>query len=253
MDEGESVGVKAYSCAEEAAESHRAGGARLLALAHADQVKHLRKKFPLGMMTKVELRHLGVGGTSMEDLILLSAEGTAKGDFPKSPDAFRQMTEQARSGWFEAASQLAGALEQICGLLPRIREWIDQHRGDRNMGVIAEDLEEQLAWLFRGRFAWHAGFEGLCDYPRRLKSIQSRLGRIASLPLVKDLEKMERFRDQWLPWYCKWTASPGDPRWWGHGWLLEDLRVSVFSPEIKGPRKVSQKRVEESWEKLCGG
>ena len=245
VDEGKSVGVRAFTSAAEAAESHRAGGARLLWFAHPAQVDHLRKKFPLGMMAKIELPRLGSGGTALDDLILLAAEGAAGGMFPKSPVEFRVLTEKARGRWFEAAARIGASLDEMMEILPDIHQWLARHRKDRNLGEIAEDIDEQLAWLFRPRFAWRAGFTGLCDYPRRLRAIRSRLGRISSLPIIKDLEKMERARRLWLPWFRRWTDKPDDPAIWPMGWALEEYRVSLFAPDIQCIGKVSEKRIEE--------
>ena len=115
---------------------------------------------------------------------------------------------------------------------------------------VAEDLEEQLSWLFRGRFAWYAGFQRLLEMPWHLQAIQSRLGRIESLPIGKDLEKLETFRKHWEPWFKEWTAEPENPKWWAHGWLLEDWRAVFFAPDLKCPRKSSEKRVHENFSKL---
>ena len=210
------------------------------------QVAHLRKKFPLGMMAKVELPRLGTGGTALDDLILLAAEGAAGGVFPRSPDEFRA---PQRAGAGTLVRSRGGDRQEPrrsrWRMLPEIRAWIAANRNDRNLGEIAEDLEEQLAWLFRHRFAWRAGFAGLRDYPRRLRAIRSRLGRLGSLPIVKDLEKMERLRRLWLPWFQRWTANPDDPALWPHGWALEELRVSLFAPDVPCVGKVSEKRIEE--------
>ncbi|MEX1114240.1 MAG: ATP-dependent RNA helicase HrpA [Akkermansiaceae bacterium] len=245
VDEGNSVGVRAFTCAAEAAESHRAGGARLLCMAHGEQVNYLKKKFPLGLMAKVEMPRLGVGGTTMDDLFLLAAEGAAGRVFPRSPDDFKALTEQARGRWYESAAIIGKSLDEIFEILPDIRNWIVANRKDRNLGEVAEDLEEQLSWLFRERFAWRAGFHGLREYPRRLRAIRSRLGRLSSLPIVKDLEKMDRLRRLWLPWFQRWTAKPEDPRCWPHGWALEEYRISLFAPDIPLLGKVSEKRLDE--------
>jgi ATP-dependent helicase HrpA len=245
VDEGKTVAVRAFTSAAEAAESHRAGGARLLCLAHYTQVDHLRKKFPLGMMAKVELPRLGVGGTSLDDLILLAAEGAVGGLFPKSPDDFRILAEKSRGRWFEAAAAIGASLDEVMAIMPDIREWLARHRGDRNLGEIADDIDEQLLWLFRERFAWRAGFSGLRDYPRRLRAIRSRLGRISSLPIMKDLEKMQRLRRLSEPWFRKWTEIPNNPALWPLGWALEEYRVSLFAPDVPCLTKVSEKRIEE--------
>ncbi|NJM37356.1 MAG: ATP-dependent RNA helicase HrpA [Akkermansiaceae bacterium] len=249
VDEGSSVGVRAFTCPAEAAESHRAGGARLLWLAHGEQVNYLKKKFPLGLMVKVEMPRLGVGGTSLEKLILLAAEGAAGKNFPRSPDEFRAITERARGHWYEAAAVIGKSLDEIFEILPDIQKWISANRENRNLGEIAEDLEEQLAWLFRKDFAWLAGYHRLSDYPRRLRAIRSRLGRVSSLPIVKDLEKMDRLRRFWLPWFRRWTGNQEEPRIWDYGWALEEYRISLFAPDVPLLGKISEKRLEEMWEK----
>jgi ATP-dependent helicase HrpA len=245
LDDGKTVGVHAFTCAEAAAESHRAGGARLLWLAHPEQVAQLRKKFPLGMLAKVELPRLGPGGTSLDELILLAAEGVAGGLFPRSPDAFRVLTERGRGRWHEAASVVGQSLDGVMEILPEVRAWIAAQRKDRNLGPVAEDLDEQLAWLLRGHFAWRAGFARFGDYPRRMQAIRSRLGRLAALPLVKDLEKMQRLRQLWQPWFRRWTETPEDVRLWEAGWMLEEYRISLFAPDVRCAGKVSAKRIEE--------
>lgn len=251
VDEGGSVGICAFACAAEAAEAHRQGGARLLVFGRPDQAQWLAKKFPLGMKTRVELTRLGDGGTTLDDLLLLAAEGAAGGNpFPRSPDAIRALAESSRAHWHDAAARIGEVLEASVEILPEIRRWITKHRDDRNHAPIAVDLDAQLAWLFRRRFAWHAGFSRLCDYPRRLRAIRSRLGRIDSLPLIKDLEKLERFQAYWQPWHDLHTATPDDPNLWPHGWMLEEFRIALFAPDVTTAFKVSEKRVEVSFENL---
>ncbi|MBK1882030.1 ATP-dependent RNA helicase HrpA [Luteolibacter pohnpeiensis] len=245
VDEGKSVGVKAFSVAEEATQSHRRGGARLLCLAHDGEVAYLMKKYPLGMMAKVELSRLGDGGTTLEDLILLAAEGAAGGEFPRSPEDFRQLNQNVRGKWYEAATMVGRSVDDLLDQLPEIRDWIADKKGDRNYGEIADDLDEQLAWLLRRQFAWRVGFSGLKDYPRRLKAIRSRLGRIASLPMVKDLEKMQRLREYWCPWFARWIENPDDATLWNAGWMLEEYRVSLFAPDVPCIWKISEKRIAE--------
>ncbi|MEY5020006.1 MAG: hypothetical protein RLZ22_1094, partial [Verrucomicrobiota bacterium] len=245
VDEQSSVGVRAFVNDHEARESHRAGGARLLCLAHAGEVDHLRKKFPIGLMTKVELPRLGDGGTSIDDLLILTAEGVVGGIFPRSPDGFRELGKSCRGHWFDAAKLLSAALDEIVEAASGISAWIDEHRADRNLGVVAADIHEQLGWLFRERFAWRAGYARLLDYPRRLKAIRSRLGRIKSLPLAKDLEKMQRVRRLWEPWHARWKKDPLNPAHWEVGFILEDWRVAVFAPDLPSPTKVSEKKIEE--------
>ena len=242
VDEGKTVGVKAFADFYEAREAHRQGGARLLVIAAEREVDYLRKKFPIGMLAKVEMGRVGM---DMEDLILLAAEGVAGEVFPRSPEEFAKLNEATRGKWFEAGTKIGAALDQIVAGEREVREWISANRDDRNFGEIAEDLDEEMSWLMRGRWAWRAGFKNMIDYPRRFRSIRSRLGRVASLPLVKDLEKLDTLRPLWDRWYATWVSNPDNPALWESGWMLEEWRVSLFSPDVEVRGKVSEKRIKE--------
>jgi ATP-dependent helicase HrpA len=244
VDEGSSVGVKAFSNAHEAAESHRAGQVRLLMLAQADQVNYLRKKYPLGLMAKVELPRMGSG---MDDLIAVAAEGALGGKRFATPQDFAAKAKEAKGRWFEAASAISKSLDSTFEAVGPVRQWIHDNTKDRHLSAVAADLEEELTWLLRPRFVWRAGFLRMRGHDRYLRGIRSRLGRIASLPLVKDLEKMERVRKYWQPWFIEWTKRPDDPALWHYGWLLEEFRLSLFAPDIPAEMKVSEKRLGEGF------
>ncbi|WP_193213274.1 ATP-dependent RNA helicase HrpA [Luteolibacter marinus] len=244
VDEGSAVGVRAFSDSFEAAESHRAGQVRLLMLAQPDQVAYLRKKYPLGLMAKVELPRLDC---PMDDLIALAGEGAAGSRRIGRPDDFASAAKDARGRWYEAAAAISTSLGACFDVTGEIRDWIHGNSRDRNHAGIAADLDEQLGWLLRRRFVWRSGFGRIKGYDRYFRGIRSRLGRIASLPLVKDLEKMERVRCYWEPWYAAWAEEPENPRLWDYGWLLEEFRLSLFAPDVGAAVKVSEKRLAEGF------
>lgn len=244
-DEGKSAGVRAFADAAEAAQSHRAGGARLVMLAHPAQVDHLRKKYPLGMKAKIELPRLGENGTTLDDLLMLATEGAMGGSFPRKAEDFRKTCAAAREKMFEAASQVAGVLDIIVEETADLHRWAESRVADRNLGAIAGDLMEQMEWLFRRRFAWRAGYANLLEYPRYLRAMKARLAHLESLPIIKDLEKMDRLAVVWRPWFFAWREKPDDARLWEIGWLLEEYRVSLFAPDVPVKGKVSEKRIRQ--------
>ncbi|MCW1887637.1 ATP-dependent RNA helicase HrpA [Luteolibacter flavescens] len=244
VDEGSSVGVRAFSRSAEAAESHRAGQVRLLMLAQPDQVAYLKKKYPLGLMAKVELPRMGI---TLEELMAVAAEGAAGGKRIATPAEFAARTKDAKGRWYEAATAIGKSLDATFEAIGPVRQWIHANAKDRNLSAVASDLEEQVAWLLRPRFVWRTGFARLRGHDRYLRGIRSRIGRLTSLPLVKDLEKMERVRKFWQPWFIAWTARPDDPALWKYGWLLEEYRLSLFAPDIGTEMKVSEKRLAEGF------
>lgn len=164
-----------------------------------------------------------------------------RGVFPRTPKDFSILIENAKGKWFDAGTKIGAALDQIISAEREIREWISLHSGDRNFGEIADDLEEQLCWLMRDNFTWNAGFETFLNIPRRFRAIRSRLGRIASLPLVKDLEKMDTIRPLWSVWFERWRNKPDQASLWEIGWLLEEWRIQTFAPDVELKAKTSEK------------
>jgi ATP-dependent helicase HrpA len=250
VDEGASLGVRAFLCQATARESHRAACVRMVVMAHADHHIWLRKNIRLGMATKFELPRLCPGGISIEDITTLAAEGALGIPLPRAPGDARDRVASARTRWHESAQAVAKALDASVDCLPPIRAWIEAKSSDRHLGPVAADLAEELQWLLRGRFLWRAGFGRVKSYDRYFRAIRTRLGRIESLPLVKDLEKLARVRRYWQPWMQAWTAAPDEPRWWDFGWQLEEFRISLFAPDMPTEGKCSEKRLEDAWREL---
>jgi hypothetical protein len=134
-------------------------------------------------------------------------------------------------------------------MLPELRAWIDGRRGHPHLAAVAADLADQLEWLLRPRFAWRAGFPRLAGYGRHFRAIRSRLDRLESLPLARDLDKCARFRPWWERWLACWTAAPDDPCWWSFGWMLEEWRIGLFAPDVRA-EGISEKQLERAWGEL---
>lgn len=250
IDEGKTIGVKAFHCRYQASQSHRAGCARLLALSQPEQVAYLTKKYPIGLAARVELPRLGHGGTTMDDLILLAAEGALGVPLPRKGEDFSRRAVQAKGDWVEAATVVGAVMDLLVAEGPRLREWCHAQRGSRFIAPIADDINEQLDWLTRGRFAWRAGHVQLAQYKRIFQGIRLRMDRLQSLPIAKDLEKMDRIRELWSPWFDAWMGRPEDPSLWEVGWQLEEYRISLFAPNVPVRGSISEKKIRTALEAL---
>lgn len=106
---------------------------------------------------------------------------------------------------------------------------------------------EQLAFLTFTDFATRVPIEYLRRYPRYLKAIEIRLER-AKLSPSSDRSKEARFAPYWQAYR---DAVKHDARSTNHEvlqryrWLLEELRIQIFAPELKTHEKVSTKLLDD--------
>ena len=241
VDEGETVGMRAFLDIEEATESHRAGVVRLFLLEHAEHGSYVRKNFPLKMAGRFLLPLLPDG--SLEDLIRVAAEG-GLGKMPRNEEDFAEAAKLGRGEWYGCAGVVADAIEGMADADGRVREWMDRHRQDRHLGEVVLQLEEQRAWLLRGGFAWKAGYDRMKRYQRYFFGMEERIRRLDTQPLIRDEEKQDQFLPLWDEWQAQWHARPEAVRLWDIGWLLEEWRLQLFSPGVPHVGKVSGKRIE---------
>ena len=107
------------------------------------------------------------------------------------------------------------------------------------------DVRRHLARLVRDRFVVAHGEHRLADVLRYVNGIKRRLDKLPENP-AKDLHKLAEVRKVERE-YSSLLESlpPGDV---GQevvdlGWMLEELRISVFAPSLGTSRPVSTKRI----------
>ena len=254
VDEGDTVGMRAYLSKEEANDSHRAGCIRLLKIQEQAQVSYVEKKLPVGMMTKVMLPELtSDAGAMLSDMLGVSCEGAmllTKKSLPRNAEDFDTAAAKAKGELYESAYQLSESLESTLDIYRRVQSWVDTHQGDRHLGVVAEDISEEIQWLLGDRFVWRAGYVRMKSYRRYFEAMEVRLQRLESLPQVKDDEKRYRIDKYWEPWFDLWKKSPDMAQLWDCGWLLMEWRVTEFSPNAQRKLKVSEKIVQAALDSL---
>lgn len=107
-------------------------------------------------------------------------------------------------------------------------------------------VNEQLAFLTFTDFVLRVPAEILKRYPRYLKGIEVRLER-AKLSPSSDRNKEARFAPYWLRYReaAVQAAKCDRAALTRYRWLLEELRLQIFAPELKTFESVSTKRLDE--------
>ena len=123
--------------------------------------------------------------------------------------------------------------------------------------TLFEDLNNQLEAIIPANFLSHFTVDDLGGSGRYLKSLAIRCERAYNNPR-KDLEKrsklaghqqnVDRFIDQ-----TDELSPECQARLETYRKMLAELRISLFSPEIKTTIAVSEKKLTQTWKELSSG
>jgi len=247
VDEGETVGMRAFLDCSDAHESHRAGCVRLFQIDQASQLDYVHRQFPLGIAGKMMLPMMErTKGEGMDQMLRIACEGAMGMPLPRTAEQFQSASSNGKGELFNCAEKVTKGFEAIIDSQRVITDWIELHQSDRNVYVIANDLSEEIDWLLGSDFIWRAGYARFCQYGRYFQAMEERLKRLQSLPQIKDDEKRERIQRLWKPWFELWKADPKNAEIWQLGWWLMEWRVSEFAPSFPRKMKVSEKRIEQA-------
>ena len=99
-------------------------------------------------------------------------------------------------------------------------------------------MRAQLELLLLPDTLQHAELARLEHYPRYLRAAQARLARAINDPR-KDASKAEPFAPVWQAFLAKRASLRDQTAARRFHFLLEELRVSLFAPELKPAQPVS--------------
>jgi len=118
---------------------------------------------------------------------------------------------------------------------------------------VADDITAQLQRLVGKRFLVATPWTALGHLPRYLRAVVMRLDKLRADP-ARDAQRLAELRPLEQAWLRRIADRRGTPdaRLAEFGWLLEELRVSLFAQELRTPQPVSVKRLEKAWVQLSG-
>ena len=253
-DEGESVSLKVFDSAEEAAAEHRSGLLRLFMLQFRDQVKYFDKNIPGLSQMAMQYMALGSSDDLKRQIVDLTFERACLSDpLPTTPDAFKR-----RCG--DSKARLGLIMQEVCRLVGTVLgEWqavTKKLPAFKAHAAAVQDIEAQMKRLMGRHFIAETPFERLQNYPRYLKGIQVRLDKLKANP-ARDAQLLADYAPLWTNYERRAIQlaklGTADPQIEQFRWLLEELRISLFAQELKTPVPVSVKRLQKQWEGIQHG
>ena len=116
-----------------------------------------------------------------------------------------------------------------------------------------DDITEQLEYLIFNGFVEDISFEDLSQYPRYLAAILKRLDKL-EFNLDKDKRNITAISEHWqrirqLVDNAYETGQFLLPIM-EYRWMMEELRISLFTQELKTRMPISLKRMDKKWETI---
>jgi ATP-dependent helicase HrpA len=164
---------------------------------------------------------------------------------------FAQRVEQGRSRFNLIAQEIArtarGLMAEQAALAKKLSLMEKSFPGP------VADVRQQLARLLAPGWLARTPWERLQHLPRYLKAASTRLDKLRADPardarLSAELARLEQPYRRELQSKARLGGQGAELAQFG--WLLEELRVSLFAQELKTPVPVSGKRLAKLWDTL---
>ncbi len=241
-DAGEAVTLQVFHSPEKAREIHRGGVRRLLAIAFRDRIRDLERTLA---------RDVALGPLKA-DVVTAALERTfLPGSLPMTQADFARRVEDGRSRFNLIAQEIARAASGILAeraalekkLLPALKAFPQ----------VGDDIKQQLGRLLAPGWLARTPWERLQHLPRYLKAASLRLDKLRADPardarLAVELASVEQPYRRELAARLRQGAVTAQLEQFG--WLVEELRVSLFAQELRTPIPASVKRLAKLWQTL---
>jgi len=240
VDAGDGVTLQVLDSPEKAREMHRAGVRRLFAIAFRERIRDLERSLA---------RDVALGPLKTDVVVAALERSFLSDSLPMSAGDFTGRLEQGRSRFSLIAQEIARTAAAIMAEHAAIQKKMDALK--KSFPPAAEDVRQQLARLLAPGWLARTPWQRLQHLPRYLKAASQRLDKLRADPgrdarLAAELASVEQsYRREAA---VRARHGPLGPELEQFGWLLEELRVSLFAQELKTPVPVSAKRLARLWQ-----
>ncbi|WP_130802448.1 ATP-dependent RNA helicase HrpA [Acinetobacter ihumii] len=235
------VVIQTFNDQAEAIRQHREGILRLVYMQLGDLVRQLKKQ----ISKPLALAYSPLGDKAkLEQMLVYATLQLSIEKLPVNETEFQQLIQQVKQNFLRFGQQALHVISDI------FIQWQDIRRQllvlDADIfGRSIDDIEDQLDLMRLSDFVYSQPAEVWLEYPRYLKALLMRLGRLAH-----NLPRDEAAIKEVDPWMDKLFKFKNDPKIKDLYFMVEELRISLFSQPMKTKMPVSSTRLQKLWEKL---
>jgi ATP-dependent helicase HrpA len=249
LDVEDGVTLQVFDSPERAREVHRAGVLRLLAIAFRDRVRDIEKSLAKDMAL----------GAVKDDIVSAAFERTFLAEsLPTRQAEFAQRVQEGRNRLSLIAQEMQRLAATILAEHAQVQKRIAATQ--KAYPQAAEDVKQHSARLLQAGYLARIPWQRLQHFPRYLKAAALRLDKLRSPTGTGGARDAQRAAEL-APLEQAWQrerisraklggASRTGAELEQFGWLLEELRVSLFAQELKTPVPVSPKRLAKLWHSI---
>jgi ATP-dependent helicase HrpA len=242
VDAGDAVTLQVFESPEKARAAHAEGVRRLLAIAFRERIRDLERSLAKDMSL----------AALKDDAIRAALDRTFLADsLPMTHGDFAGRLDAGRSRFTLIAQEIARLAKSILAERQALERKLAAL--ERVFPQAAADIRAQLGRLLANGWLARTPWERLQHLPRYLKAASLRLEKLRADPqrdqrLATELGSLEQAYRRELGARARNGAACGELEQFG--WLLEELRVSLFAQELRTPVPVSVKRLAKLWQSL---
>ncbi|TXT27458.1 MAG: ATP-dependent helicase HrpA [Gallionellaceae bacterium] len=248
VDGQDAVALQAFDTREEAHTLHRKGLTRLFMLALKEQVKFLEKNLPGLQAMAMQFLPFGSQQDLLRQILSVTFDRCCLMEpWPANEKEFAARCKEAKGRLALVAQEIARLAAAILAEYQLVQKNLQAAKAH---GQAVQDIRTQCGWLLGKEFIAQTPYQRLQHIPRYLKAIVVRLEKLRanSARDPQQLAQLLPLQQQWQRRLQGWQQGEHDTRLEDFGWLLQELRVSLFAQELKTPVIVSVKRLQKVWE-----
>jgi ATP-dependent helicase HrpA len=251
--EEDAVSIRLFANAEQALKSHKKGVKILFCLHLKKDLKFLKRVMVLSAEATSATTYFGGPRTFEKELYeslvhrLFYLDIRTEADFYGHAERVRPSLVSKAKEFMQQAERVLKAFHETRTTLQAIET---SHTSNRAILALCAHIRDGLDRLVPQDFSQHYAMDRLVHLPRYLRALEIRAER-GAYDVEKDKRKAVRV-DVFLKALEELgrTLSPHSSRekresLEEYRWMIEELKVSIFAPELKTPFPVSQKRLEK--------